>query len=365
MDFDFSPEQQQLRDMTRRFLADQCSSAQVRKVLDGADTFDRGLWQGLADLGLVGVAVPEAFGGSGMGWLELCVVSEELGRALAPVPFVATAVLAVDLLLTAGSDEQKTRYLPLIARGDATVAVATGGSIDFRDGQLHGSERPVAGGSEANLAIVSANDGAGQSLFLVDLTQDAVARRTLETIDPLRDHAAITFDGAVAERLGAQGSAATLLAAAFDKAAIVTAFEQVGGADRTLEMARDQALERIAFGRQIGSFQAIKHMLADMYVETVLARSNAYFAAWALAQSAPELPSAAAGARVSATIAYRHCARNAIQVHGGMGFTWEHDCHLHFRRANLLAQSLGPLSEWETRLVGHLRDAHRARKAAA
>ena len=179
-------------------------------------------------------------------------------------------------------------------------------------------------------------------------------RQALPGIDPTRSQAQLQFTGAEAEPLGAPGQGWALLNAVTDRAAVLMAFEQVGGADKALQAACEYAQERFAFGRPIASLQAIKHMLADMYVSATLARSNAYYGAWALSCDAPELAEAAATARVSATQAYQHCARNNIQVHGGMGFTWAFDCHLHYRRANLLALQLGSLSEWEDRLVGHL-----------
>ena len=198
------------------------------------------------------------------------------------------------------------------------------------------------------------------SLFLVDLDSPDVVRALVATIDPTRRHARIDFAAAAAEPLGARGQAAAVIEAAHDRAAVLFAFEQLGGADRALEMARDYAIERRAFGRAIGSFQAIKHMLANMYVATTLARSNCYYGAWALSHNAAELPLAAATARVSATQADRQCARDAIQVHGGMGFTWEADCHLRYRRANLLAVALGALPKWEDRLILSLRDARQS-----
>jgi acyl-CoA dehydrogenase len=182
-----------------------------------------------------------------------------------------------------------------------------------------------------------------------------VSREVLETIDPTRSQARLSFDGAPAERLGEEGDGWRLAAEVMDRAAVLTAFEQVGGSDRALEMARDYALERMAFGRQIGSFQAVKHILADMYVAATLARSNAYYGAWALSTGSSELPAAAATARVSASQSFQHCAKNNIQVHGGMGFTWAFDCHLFYRRANALALSLGSLSTWEDLLIDRLR----------
>jgi alkylation response protein AidB-like acyl-CoA dehydrogenase len=219
----------------------------------------------------------------------------------------------------------------------------------------------VADGDIADFAVVAARDASQVSassprisLFLVDLQQAGVKRSPLATIDPTRSHAQLDFDKAMAEPLGEPGAGMAIIEQVFDRAAILTAFEQLGGADRALEMARDYALERFAFGRPIGSLQAIKHMLADMYVSATLARSNCYYGAWALSTDAPELSTAAATARVSATQAYQHCSRNNIQVHGGMGFTWQFDCHLYYRRSNLLAVSLGPLSGWEDRLIKRL-----------
>jgi alkylation response protein AidB-like acyl-CoA dehydrogenase len=365
MNFEFSPEQQLLREQARRFLEDRCDSAAVRVILDGPEPYDRKLWKGLAEMGFLGVNVPEAHGGLGLGYLELCVLAEELGRAVAPVPFSSSVYLATEFLLAAGGEAQKAKWLPKLASGEAigTFALAEGpGQVTpsrikakVAGGALTGVKLPVADGDVADFVVVAAQSDGGLSLFLVDLSGGDVARTTVATIDPTRSHAQLDFTGARAERLGAPGEAWSIIEAVYDKAAILTAFEQVGGADKALTLARDYALERMAFGRQIGSFQAIKHMLADMYVSATLARSNAYYGAWALSTDAAELGEAAATARVSATQAYQHCARNDIQVHGGMGFTWAFDCHLHYRRSNLLALSLGSLSQWEDKLVERLR----------
>ncbi|HEX7926034.1 MAG TPA: acyl-CoA dehydrogenase, partial [bacterium] len=199
------------------------------------------------------------------------------------------------------------------------------------------------------------SDASGISLFLADLRGKGVTRVRVDTLDPTRGHARIDFAGAPAEPLGAPGQGWAILTRVLDRAAVLMAFEQLGGADRALEMGRDYALERMAFGRVIGSFQAVKHMLADMYVSATLARSNCYWAAYALDSGAADLPVAAATARVSATQAFLHCAKNSIQVHGGMGFTWEADCHIYYRRANLLALTLGGLSQWEAALIERMR----------
>ena len=370
MNFDFSDEQKQLRDEARRFLSENCSTKEVRAVLEGKDTYDRKVWKGLADLGLLGIAIPEEFGGAGAGRLELCVVAEELGRALAPVPYSSTVYLASELLMLAGSDEQKKQWLPKIAAGEAigTLALVEGVGdptpksirASVSGGKLTGKKALVPDGGIADFAIVVARAAAGDDergvgLYIVDLKGAGVKAAAVETVDPTRNHAELAFEGAAADPLGATGEGWAHLSKVLDRAAVLIAFEQIGGADRALEMGRDYALDRMAFGRPIGSFQAIKHILADMYVAATLARSNAYYGAWALSTDAPELAEAAANARVSATQAYQLCAKNNTQVHGGMGFTWEFDCHLYYRRSNLLALSLGSLTMWENRLIDEMR----------
>ncbi len=207
----------------------------------------------------------------------------------------------------------------------------------------------------ADFAVTLARTGEREvSLFLVDLTGPGVARAPVATVDPTRSHARLTFDNAPAEPLGAPGQGWPLVERLLDGAAVLVAFEQVGGAQAALDMAREYALGRFAFGRQIASFQAVKHKLADMYVAVELARSNAYYGAWALSKDAPELPVAAAAARVAATEAYFLAAKENIQTHGGMGFTWEFDCHLHYRRAKLTGLMLGSARRWKNLLISRL-----------
>jgi alkylation response protein AidB-like acyl-CoA dehydrogenase len=375
MNFDFSDEQKQLRDEARRFLAKQCPPRAVRAVLDGNTGYDRDLWKGLADMGFLGVAIPEAFGGVGAGHLELCVIAEEIGRALAPVPFSSTVYLAAEAIQLAGSEAQKSKWLPAIASGNAigTLALFEGrgnpspGAIRLSasKGMLDGVKKPVPDGAIADFAIVAARTAStGRetdiSLFLVDLAGEGVEVKPLTNVDPSRGQAEITFKGCKAEPLGPANEGWSILSRVLDRAAVLMAFEQVGGAGRALEMGRDYALDRIAFGRPIGSFQAVKHMLADMYVAATLARSNCYYGAWALSTNAAELPEAAAASRISATQAFQHCSKNNIQVHGGMGFTWEFDCHLYYRRSNALALSLGSLSYWEDALIDRMRQRNAA-----
>lgn len=371
MNLDFSDEQKQLQAQMRRFLSDRCTPAHVRAVFEGGDLFDRDLYRGLAEMGLLGAAIPETYGGVGLSHLELCLAAEEMGRVLAPAPAMSSIYLAAEFLLQAGSDAQKAAWLPRLARGEtvATFAWVEGAgamSVDklrasVKSGRLSGAKQPVADGMAADMAIVAAREEAGApALFVVDLAAAGVERRPLASIDPSKGQAHIGFNGAPAEPLGVGGDATRIISHVMDRAAILLAFEQLGGADRALEMARDYALDRMAFGRQIGSFQAIKHMLANMYVAATLARSNCYFGAWALANDAPELPVAAATARISATNAFQECARNNIQVHGGIGFTYEMDCHLFYRRSNALALALGPLWAWEHALTDRMADAARA-----
>ena len=370
MNFEFSDDQKQLRDQARRFLAEKCPPKAVRAVLEGSAGYDKALWSGLAEMGFLGVAIPEEFGGTGAGHLELCVIAEEMGRALAPVPFSSTVYLAAEALMLAGSDAQKQKWLPKIASGEAIGALALfegpgnpspqAIKVSTANGVLNGVKKPVADGAIADFAIVAARTGSGGretdiALYLVDLKAGGVEAKTLTNLDPSRNQAELTFKDCKAEPLGAANEGWSILSRVLDRAAVLMAFEQVGGADRALEMGRDYALDRIAFGRQIGSFQAIKHILADMYVAATLARSNCYYGAWALSTNAGELPEAAATARISATQAFQHCSKQNIQVHGGMGFTWEFDCHLYYRRSNALALSLGSLSYWEDQLIERMR----------
>ena len=363
MNFEFSSEQLQIKQEARRVLADLSSLAAVRKVLDSGLGLDRSLWTILGELGFLGAAIPEEYGGTGAGDLELCAIAEEIGRSLAAIPFSSSICLGAHLILAAGSEAQKAAWLPRLARGAsiACVAVTEGpgqpvpAAIQVRvdAGSISGNKLPVLDGAIADLAIVAARNGDRVSLYLVELDAPNVSRSPLGTIDPTRGQARLEFRGVPAELLAVDGW--DVLTRAMDRAAVLAAFEQVGGAERAMEMARDYALERFAFGRPIGSFQAIKHKLVDMYVAVVLARSNCYYGAWALSQDAAELPEAAAAARVSATQAFQLCARENIQVHGGMGFTWELDCHLYYRRAHMLALSLGGLNHWQERLIGQIR----------
>ena len=362
MNFDFSEDLNMLREQARRFLADRCPPAAARKVLEGGPTLDTALWRGIADLGWLGAAVPEEYGGIGLGHEGLCVLAEEIGRAIAPVPFCSSVYLATEALVLFGTEEQKQARLPALCAGEriGTFALAEGAGnpspngvkARVSNGRLSGCKWPVLDGAVADFAVVVAQDGdAGPALFCVELTGAGVARTSLRTVDPSREQSRIDFDDAPAERIGAGAFAWSDVERLIDRAAVLIAFEQVGGATQCLEMATAYAKERTAFGRPIGSFQAIKHKLADVYIATELARSNAYYGAWALSTDAAELPVAAAAARVAGSDAYHLASKENIQTHGGMGFTWQLDCHLYYRRSKMLSLTLGSQPYWRERLV--------------
>lgn len=364
MNFDFSDELNQLRDEARRFLADRCPPAVPRRILEGPEPFAADLWQGIAEMGWTGAAIPEEYGGVGLGRLAVCVLAEEIGRAVAPVPFSSSVYLATEAILRFGSEDQKQAYLPKLAAGEliGTFALAERpGTSDPRKlttsvagGTLTGTKLAVPDGDVADFAVVAVHGGNGAWLHLVDLKGPGIRRETVTTIDPTRSHARIEFTAAMADPLAGATepeSVRTLL----DYAAVPMAFEQVGGAQAALDMANAYAKERFAFGRPIGSFQGIKHKLADMYIQVEMARSNAYYGAWAVHTEAAELPIAASVARIAACDAGWFCTKENIQTHGGMGFTWQMDCHLYYRRAKLLALALGGAREWKQRLVAELR----------
>src|SRR5262249_8312461 len=258
MNFDFSDDQKQMRDAARKFLSEQCPPKTVRAVLDGKAAYDKELWKGLAEMGFLGVAIPEEFGGAGAGHLELCVIAEEMGRALAPVPFSSTVYLAAEALLLAGSDSQKKKWLPKIASGEAigTLALFEGSGnpspkairLAADGGTLNGVKKPVPDGALADFAVVAARTGSSGresesdiSLFVADMKGGGVEVKELTNVDPTRGQAEVTFKNCKAEPLGKAGEGWSILTQLLDRAAVLTAFEQVGGADRALEMGRDYA----------------------------------------------------------------------------------------------------------------------------
>ncbi len=365
MNLDFSEDQKLLKKTARDFLAEHAPLERVREIFESDEPTDRNLWKSAAEMGWLGTAIPEKFGGAGFGHLELAVVAEELGRALAAIPVSSSVYLASEAILRAGKPEQQDRYLPGLVSGQriGTFALAeqagqqglAGVKTSFQDGRLTGTKLPVPEGDIADLALVVARAKNGDiCLALADLTGEGVSRRTLRSIDPSRSQASVEFNGTPAELLGGSGEGGALVSQLLDRAAVLLAFEQLGGAEACLDMAREYAMERYAFGRPIGSFQALKHRMADMFTAVELARSNCYYGAWALSSNSEELPVAACNARISATEAFGFCAEENLQLHGGVGFTWEYDCHLYLRRAKLLALSLGPVGLWKDQLIDRL-----------
>jgi len=364
MNFDFPDELIQLRDQARRFLTDRFPPAVPRRILDTPEPYAADLWRAVAEMGWAGAAIPEEYGGVGLGRLAVCVLAEELGRAVAPVPFSSSVYLATEAIMLFGSEKQKQHWLPKLASGEiiGTFAMAEQpGAADpskllhsVASGRLTGTKLAVPDGDIADIAVVAVNGGRNAWLHLVDLKAPGVSRETVTTIDPTRSHARLDLTAVPAEPLPGSTGAATIRTL-LDYAAVPMAFEQAGGAQAALDMATAYAKERYAFGRPIGSFQGIKHKLADMYIQVELARSNAYYGAWAVHTGAAELPVAASVARIAASEAGWFVTKENIQTHGGMGFTWQMDCHLYYRRARLLSLALGGTREWKHRLVNELR----------
>lgn len=368
MNFDFSDDQKLLKEQVRKFLTDKCPYSVPRRILDSDEPYAKDVWQGLVDMGLTGTAIPEAYGGLGLGALELCVIAEELGRAVAPVPFSSSVYLASEAIKLFGTEQQKQNWLPKLASGEiiGTLALSEGlhaaspRNIEtaFAGGKVNGEKVPVADGGIADIAVVVVNSGGtGEqaiSLAIVDLRGAGVSREDVRTIDPTRKHARLTFKDAAAELMGPAGQGWSQLQRILDGAAVLFAFEQVGGTEAALEMARDYSLERYAFGRQIGSYQAIKHKLADIYVKKELAKSNAYFGAMMLNDEGSELPEAAAASRIAGSEGYVFAAQESLQTHGGIGYTWEANTQFHYRRAKLLALALGAPIQWKEKLVARL-----------
>jgi alkylation response protein AidB-like acyl-CoA dehydrogenase len=365
MNFDFSEDQKYLKEQARKFLSERAPMGSVRHVLDQSDvSHDQALWAGIAEMGWLGAAIPEAYGGLGLGELEMCVLAEEMGRSLAAVPWASTVYLLAEALKIAGSEAQKQDILPRLVAGeiigclaasegpgDPAVATLT---TSFDGTVVSGTKIPVADGDIATHALVLAKHNQGTSLVLVDMAGRGITKTSIKTFDPTRSHASLTFANTPGVVLGQAGDGLGLLGRIYDRAAVLFAFEQIGGSQACLDMATDFAKNRYAFSRQIGSFQAIKHKLADIYVALEIARSNAFYGAWALSCDAPELPLAAASARIAACEAYYLASKENIQTHGGMGFTWDVDCHLFYRRAKLLAVQIGAAAIWKEKLVKRL-----------
>ena len=372
MNFDFSDDQKLIQSEANKFLTAQCTIAEVRTVLDNPNTaYHQSLWQQMTELGWLGTAIPEQYGGLGLGYLELCVIAEALGKALAPVPFSSTAYLLTEALKLAGDKTQKDQWLPQIAAGkligclaiteDYGQGLTQKTNCSVSNGQLSGKKLAVADGDIADLAVISATENDQVSLYLVALNQSNIKSSTINSLDPSRSYANIEFQAADCQLLGTAGEGTMLLKQLYDIAAVLFAFEQIGGCQSALNNGIEYAKNRYAFGRPVASFQAIKHKFADLFVAKELAISNTYYGAMALQSyqdggSVSELPLAAATARVSASEAFFDTAKESLQAHGGMGFTWEFDCHLYYRRAQLLSMNIGSLNYWKDQISTELLD---------
>jgi alkylation response protein AidB-like acyl-CoA dehydrogenase len=356
MNFGFSEEQDELRKMVRRFLEEKSPESEVRRLMATTEGYDPAVWSQMAnELALQGLGIPEEFGGQGYGPVELYVVFEEMGAALLCSPYFSTVALAANALLLVGDDQSKSGYLPGIASGEtiATVALtddegrwdlSSTSTTATRAGDsfvLSGVRNYVTDGSTASLLLVPAMTDAGLSLFAVEGDASGVSRETLSTMDQTRKQSRIVFENAPARLVGEEGAALNGLEATMQIAAAALAAEQVGGAQRVLDSSVEYAKNRVQFGRPIGSFQAIKHKCADMLLDVESAKSAAYYAAWAAQERNDELPIAASLAKSFCSEAYFHCAAENIQIHGGIGFTWEHPAHLYFKRAKSSELFLG------------------------
>ncbi|MET7783818.1 acyl-CoA dehydrogenase family protein [Streptomyces sp. NPDC005388] len=363
-------ELRELRASVREFLEAKSPEEAVRKLMESEPRFDLDVWAQAADqLRLPGLAIPEEYGGDGFGPVELGVVMEEMGRALLCAPYFATVVLAAQALLASGDSEACTRHLPGIAAGrtTATLAVAEeGGSWDpalisaraVPDGdggwKLSGRKCFVVDGTTADLILVVARTVAGPSFFAVDRAAPGVTAVAMETLDATRAMARLTFDAVPATAVGADGAGGRIMAKVLDMASVGLAAEQAGGARRCLETSADYARTRHQFGRPIGSFQAVKHKCADMLVQVELAEASAREAARLAAEGADDFPVAAAVAHACCSRAYMFAAMENIQVHGGIGFTWEHPAHLYFRRAKSSQLLFGGPAVYHERLLDRL-----------
>ncbi len=356
MNFGFSEEQEELRKMVKRFLEEKSPESEVRRLMATSEGYDSAVWDQMAkELALQGLGIPEEFGGQGYGPVELYVVFEEMGAALFCSPYFSTVALAANAVLFVGTDEDKATYLPGIASGEtiATLAITDDAglwdltktsTVATKSGDgfvVNGVRSYVTDGSTSTVLFVPAMTEKGLSLFAVQGDAAGVERETLATMDQTRKQSRVVLTNAPAQLVGVEGEALAGLETTLQVAEAALAAEQVGGAQRVLNNSVEYAKHRVQFGRPIGSFQAIKHKCADMLLDVESAKSAAYYAAWASQERNDELPIAASLAKSFCSEAYFHCAAENIQIHGGIGFTWEHHAHLYFKRAKSSELFLG------------------------
>jgi len=377
MHFGFTEEQEELRSQARGFLGEFSAPAQVREAMESEMGYDPELWGRIsAELGWPSVVIPEEYGGLGLSHVELIALMEEMGAALLCAPFLSSVCLAGNALILGGTEEQKKEHLPGIAEGTTigTLAYmesngrpdATGIEAHARreggDFILTGTKTFVLDGHTAELILVAARsaDSSGEEgihLFAIPSDSPGLERRLLPTMDQTRKQAELALHDVrvpASALMGEEGQGWKTLSAALDLAAVALAAEQVGGAQRCLDMSVEYAKERVQFGRPIGSFQAIKHKCANMMVEVESARSASYYAGWAAAEGAEDLPVAAALAKAFCSDTYFRCAAESLQIHGGVGFSWEYDVHLYFKRAKSTESFLGDAAYHRERVAQHI-----------
>jgi alkylation response protein AidB-like acyl-CoA dehydrogenase len=353
MKFSFTNEQEEFRSGVRRALEARSPTTEVRRLMATDAGFDRDGWKKLnQELGLTAIHIPEAYGGGGFGYGELGIVLEEMGRNLLCAPFFSTAVLATAAILNAGSEEQKKKLLPQIAEGEVTATFAFSEESGLSDAasvaatavpsgatyRIEGTKSFVLDGHTADLIVVVARQPGttgdkGLSFFTVEGTAAGLERHLLKTMDETRKMARLTFKSVEAKLLGTEGAGAAALVKTLQQAIVCLANEMVGGAERLREDALDYVKMRMQFGRSIASFQTTKNKAADMLVDVEMAKSAAYYAAAALDEGDEDLPAVASLAKATAAEAYLQTAIHAVQMHGGIGFTWDNDTHLWFKRA--------------------------------
>jgi alkylation response protein AidB-like acyl-CoA dehydrogenase len=364
MDFGFSEQQDLLRASARQFLERECPPDVVRRLSDAPQGYSADLWQKMVELGWMGLILPEAYGGSGLGFVDLTIVMEEMGRVLLPAPFFSSVALGALTLLETGSDEQRQQMLPRLARGEAKVCVAlleADGRYDPRGISMRASirgNRATLTGTKLFVADADVSDyvicvartrrgrdpESGLSLFVLDMTSPGIACTPLIGMDQTRRFSEVSFarvSVSLESMLGGRDAAWPSLQRALDKATVALCAEMVGGAEKAMEMCVEYGKTRVQFGRQIGGFQAVKHKIADMKVWVENAKSVVYYAAWALDSDAPEASRAASMAKAYCSEMYTRVTADGVQVHGGIGFTWDHNMHLYFKRAKSSEVLLG------------------------
>jgi alkylation response protein AidB-like acyl-CoA dehydrogenase len=365
MYFGLTAEQQAMQESVRRFFETHSTLADARRLMDTGAGYDEGVWRQMAEqLGLQSLAIPVEYGGAGFSFFELAIVLEETGRALLGGPFFASAVLAAMVIQYSGDTSAMAQYLPGIASGTTIAALAItedDGSWELasvqaraeKDGggyRISGVKSFVVDGALADLIIVAAKVDHGLGLFAVEAGADGLSRTSLPTLDGTRKMARLILDSTPARLVGAAGDAEPGLRQTLQAAAVALSAEQVGGTARCLDMAVEYAKLRVQFGRPIGGFQAVKYICADMYTLTESARSAVLYAAWCVANRTAEVPISSSLTKAYCSDAFYRVAADNIQVHGGIGFTWDHDCHLFFKRATSTAQFLGS-SDYHRELV--------------